>query len=595
MRALRYVFLFVVPSTILAVSCRTASMPESELNLGFEQRESDNTPSHWYVGGDGYVATLDSSIVHGGRYSLHLKYDHEGADPHSSFGVGTSTFPIAAARGKTIRLSGWIRTKEVTKSAGLWLRVDGPGGVLAFNNMYDSAVNDTRDWKRYSFELPVDTSAININFGVLLNGHGDAWYDDLEIQLDSKPYVEPIPFEATSAQLDWLKQHASPIKTVDAGHGFDDLAVLHNFIGSAKIVGVGEATHGTSEFFRMKHRVLEYLVEKEGFNIFAIEANMPECERINEYVLTGQGDPKKLLAGIYFWTWDTQEVLDMIEWMHAYNASGKGRLQFAGFDMQTARVAADEVESYVKRADPKFSDSVTRAYSIVRDVEDVMWSSDKAKAAVKDWAALAGATEVINHLEANQARYVRSLPSGMVDRMIQNARIVEQAVAEKTAMTGGLRDSCMALNIAWIETHNPGARIMVWAHNGHISKSRGHMGSWLSKRYGTQYVNIGFAFNDGTYTAITQSHGGPMAITASPAKLGSLEYTLHATQLPMFFLNLRDAKPSDPNAAWLTKPLPVRSIGAVEDNMYWTQTLPEEYDGLIYIDHSTASHLLPKF
>ena len=114
---------------------------------------------------------------------------------------------------------------------------------------------------------------------------------------------------------------------------------LKKVVGDARIVSLGEATHGTREFFQLKHRMLEFLATQMGFTIFSIEANMPEAYRLNDYVLNGKGDPVKLIKGMYFWTWDTQEVLDMVLWMREFNKSGKGRVEFTGFDMQTPNVA----------------------------------------------------------------------------------------------------------------------------------------------------------------------------------------------------------------------------------------------------------------
>jgi len=93
---------------------------------------------------------------------------------------------------------------------------------------------------------------------------------------------------------------------------------------------LGEATHGTREFFQLKHRMLEFLASEMGFTIFSIEASMPEAYRLNDYVLNGNGDPAQLLKGMYFWTWDTQEVLAMIRWMREFNQSGKGESNSPG-------------------------------------------------------------------------------------------------------------------------------------------------------------------------------------------------------------------------------------------------------------------------
>lgn len=152
----------------------------------------------------------------------------------------------------------------------------------------------------------------------------------------------------------WLRAHAIPLATVEAKHGFDDLQPLKQLIGDARIVSLGEATHGSREIFQLKHRMVEFLASEMGFTIFAIEANMPEAYRVNDYVLNGTGDPAQLLRGLYFWTWDTEEVLAMITWMRDFNQSGKGRIEFTGFDMQTPTVAVDLVRRFVAENDAAY-------------------------------------------------------------------------------------------------------------------------------------------------------------------------------------------------------------------------------------------------
>jgi len=161
--------------------------------------------------------------------------------------------------------------------------------------------------------------------------------------------------------VEWMRTNAVRLTTPEAGHGFADMQPFKKVIGNARIVALGEATHGAREFFQLKHRMLEFLATEMGFTIFSIEANMPEAYRLNDYVLTGKGDPKQLLKGMYFWTWDTQEVLNMILWMREFNKSGKGRVEFTGFDMQTPDVAAEIVRDFVARTDPDYSAALRRA------------------------------------------------------------------------------------------------------------------------------------------------------------------------------------------------------------------------------------------
>ena len=167
--------------------------------------------------------------------------------------------------------------------------------------------------------------------------------------------------QPNDSPVEWIRANAIRLTTPEAGHGFADLQALKKVVAESRIVSLGEATHGSREFFQLKHRLLEFLASEMGFSIFSIEANMPEAYRLNDYVLNGTGDPAQLLRGMYFWTWDTEEVLAMIQWMRAFNQSGKGRVQFTGFDMQIPTVAADNVRAFVSKYEPGYLSSVTEA------------------------------------------------------------------------------------------------------------------------------------------------------------------------------------------------------------------------------------------
>ena len=114
-----------------------------------------------------------------------------------------------------------------------------------------------------------------------------------------------LPRKAATRQevVSWIRKNAIPLKTVQAENGFEDMRPLRSAIGSARLVALGEATHGTKEFFQFKHRMFEFLVEEMGFTVFGIEANWPESLAINDYVVNGTGDPAAALAGLHFWTW----------------------------------------------------------------------------------------------------------------------------------------------------------------------------------------------------------------------------------------------------------------------------------------------------
>ena len=160
-------------------------------------------------------------------------------------------------------------------------------------------------------------------------------------------FAGPIPIDdinpppVPEAVVDWIKGNAIPISSAVPTGSFSDLEPLRELIGDARVVALGEATHGTREFFQMKHRLLRFLVQEMGFNVFAMEASMPESVRMDRYVKGAPGDPAELLSGLYFWTWNTEEVLALIEWMRSYNEdpSHASKVKFYGFDMQTPTVA----------------------------------------------------------------------------------------------------------------------------------------------------------------------------------------------------------------------------------------------------------------
>ena len=203
----------------------------------------------------------------------------------------------------------------------------------------------------------------------ILAAAGDRAADSREVQLGEDLRVDfelgrayppgPAPAEVVS----WIRQHAISLATSEAEHGFADLQPLKGIVGDAHLVALGEATHGTREFFQLKHRLLEFLASEMGFTIFGIEATMPEAFDLNEYVLTGVGDPAQALTGLYFWTWNTEEVLDLIRWMRRYNedASHSKKLKFYGFDMQFSPRAAKVVLQYLRRVDPEAAEAATVA------------------------------------------------------------------------------------------------------------------------------------------------------------------------------------------------------------------------------------------
>jgi erythromycin esterase len=424
----------------------------------------------------------------------------------------------------------------------------------------------------------MDPATVSVAFGVLHPGDGTAWFDSFSIEIDGKPFGSDAStiWRASEAEVRWVREHAIQLATTDPRAALDDLRP----IGAL----VDEGTNGTSEFFQMKHRLTEYLAREKGFTVFAIEANMPEARRLNEYVLTGRGDPRAALSGMDFWTWNTQEVLDLIEWMRAYNASGKGRMEFWGFDLQTPNVAMDSVRAFVRRADASYATELDSAYARIDAVVRERRAGTQSALALASWES--DAARVFGHLESRRNAYVvDGLDTLDVAWAIQNARIVVQA-ARATRVAS--RDSSMAANVKWIGSHQPaGTKLVLWAHNEHVHRDAGRMGGHLRAHYGDAMRVIGFGLGDGEYTAV-----GPRGLAsypATPPPPGSIEEAFRATGLPRFALDLRGAS-GHPDADWLAASHDFRSIGTTAvDGGFFPVSLANAFDAVIYLDHTKPS------
>jgi erythromycin esterase len=358
----------------------------------------------------------------------------------------------------------------------------------------------------------------------------------------------------------WVRTRAIPIRTTDPAAPLDDLAPLQRVIGDATVVGLGEATHGTSEFFRLKHRLFELLVTRMGFRVFAIEANLPEAFTVNEYVLTGKGDPKQALAGLYFWTWDTYEVLDLIEWMRRWNATHAEKLAFYGIDMQTPMVAA-------------------------KNVLDALPADDPAREALAPLARTRSVTAA--QREAAKRALERLIPALHDDVLQRNAIVLQQCMETQTNRS--LRDRAMADNLLWIRQREHGAKIAVWAHNYHISRgTRFTMGTHLARALGASYRPIGFAFGGGTYRAFDMGTHTvhPFTLPLDPPE--TFDGELARIGPPLFAIDLRDA-PLPRRVTW-------RQIGAVGSNGVgepYATNVRHDFDALVFVRTMTSAHATP--
>lgn len=587
----------------------TTGLPaQHPLNLGFETPgiEGYARPWGWTVirAATGGEISMDSAVTRSGRRSLRLA--------HSSGEPGTQALrywiPPHFAWGRQVHVTGWVRGVRNNDVAHLVLEAYGAGLIDSDTASTTPTTSDT-EWQRLELEIAVDSTAHSVLVTVMSTAaEGNIWFDDLEVRVDGRTWDSaPVASVPTREDLGWLRQHVSPLNGVDPVPSELDLDTFARIVGDARVVSLGEATHGTSEFFRMKHRLVQFLVRELGFRVFLIEANQLAVEAINTYVRGGPGDARAVMRTM-FAVWNTYEMLDMIDWMRAHNLRHPDDMvEFIGFDMQDPSHPIDSLAVYLNRAAPELrttADSVYRDYRAAWAAGQYPWGPDSVRAGWRDDAQTMW--ELISSRRADWlAESVSAADSSRVEWAVQNANVVRQAAL--SAFTGELRtrDSAMAENIRWsLARRDAGARAIVWAHDAHVSKAAGEtanyyqgftMGSFLRGFYSEDYRPIGLLTFDGQYTGWLR--GTPISVDLFPAPPGALEEALHRIAQdignPVLIADLRRAM-LDLRGAWLSEPRLIRLIGfAAEDWGFATPiSVGHQFDSVIFVDSTTPSRLV---
>ncbi len=402
-----------------------------------------------------------------------------------------------------------------------------------------------------------------------------------------------------------LRSASVPLVTPEAGHGFTDMQPLKQVVGKARVVALGEATHGTREFFQLKHRLLEYLVAEMGFEIFAIEASWPDCARVNDFVMNGRGDPRLALGGLGFWTWDTEEVLQMILWMRQWNedATHVRKVTFTGFDMQNPIASARALKEYLTQAVPNQFIELDTILPIVLAARAGRSPQDGERSALRQ--AVSG---LAARMDQSRASLVAHSSEDAWAVMRHHARLLCQY--EEMCRGGNqdgrerrdVRDQAMAENALWaLERHGPAAKMVVWAHNAHVSFETGAyltpMGAHLRRALRSDLVAIGFVFDNGRFQARSGLMGPLREFTVAPAFRGSLEWGLRQIAYPLFVLDLRRIPRGSEGATWLARRRSTREVGSIFDPGHaarsWSQhVVMDRFDALVFFEATTRARPL---
>ncbi|MFC9238277.1 erythromycin esterase family protein [Streptomyces decoyicus] len=405
----------------------------------------------------------------------------------------------------------------------------------------------------------------------------------------------------------WLTEHARPLGTLTPGGPHEDLEPLGDSLRDARIVGLGESTHGTREFFRLKHRIIEFLVREAGFTTLAMEASESAARALDAYVRHGTGDPARLITRLGFWTWRTEEMLDLVEWLRAHNRGlpENRQVRFVGTDPQRCADSVDAVDAFLRRVAPERAEDV-RELAVLAQAHPAS-HPDPEQALLRRAEALAG------FLEEHREKFARHATVDAADEALEHARILLRAADLVTRSPGppsgedsvfAVRDRYMADAVARLVDASPEARVIVWAHNGHIAKSTygdgvPALGSRLRERYGDGYYALALLFGKGSFLA---RRGHDLQRPPLRHRIGtgirSVEARFAGTVPGDFYADLRATGPSPEAARWLSAPQMQRTFGALVPRfVYRFHVAPlvpaEDYDGIAFVARSTCSRLLP--
>ena len=390
-------------------------------------------------------------------------------------------------------------------------------------------------------------------------------------------------------------------------------------IGDARLVLLGEATHGTHEFYRERAFITRRLIEEKGFAAVAVEADWPDAYRVNRYArgTSADEDAVEALAGFGrfpTWMWRNADVLDFIGWLRTHNEArpAEERVGFYGLDLYSLRASMQAVLNYLDKIDPEGARRARHRYSCFDRFGD---EQEYGYATTFGLHPSCEQEAVAQLLELHRQRVEYASRDGRVARdefffAEQNARLVSSAEEYYRTMFRGRADSwnlrdrhmvdTLEQLLRFLDGAHPGARVVVWAHNSHLGDARAtemgekgelNVGQLVREAHGANAVLVGFTTYTGTVTAAGEWDGPAHRKHVRPALAGSYERLLHDAGIPRVLLPLR----SDLDlASALAAPRLERAIGVLylpeseRASHYFRARLPEQFDFVLHFDETRA-------
>jgi len=395
-----------------------------------------------------------------------------------------------------------------------------------------------------------------------------------------------------------------------------DYAWLLDMARDKQFVLLGEATHGTAEFYRMRAQITQALISSGGFDAVAIEGDWPDAWRVNRYV-QGQGDDTGEQALSDFerflsWMWRNREFLALIEWLREHNAglAMAERAGVYGLDLYSLYRSAEAVISYLERIDPTQVETARRYYAALDHVRDPASYGYQAASGLRA-SARDGAVRQLLQLRTDEAAYISRNGLAAIDSHYfaeRNAMVVVNAEAYYREMfnrrvnTWNLRDAHMAQTLFSLSDYRQrrggSGRIVVWAHNSHLGDARAteshvrgewNLGQLVRQHTGSQALLIGFTTYTGQVCAASEWDGEPECKRVVSALPDSWEALFHSTGMDRFFLPLGPHASPPLFEVMLERAIGVLYLPQTERvSHYFEASLAGQFDALFHLDETAA-------
>ncbi|MTV40644.1 erythromycin esterase family protein [Duganella radicis] len=417
-----------------------------------------------------------------------------------------------------------------------------------------------------------------------------------------------------------LRQHALPLDTSD------DLDAVLDHVGDATLVLMGEASHGTREFYRLRADISKRLIVERGFDAIAVEADWPDALQVSRFVqMTGSDQTAdQALSGFQRfpqWMWRNEEVVDLLYWMRLHNQHVRDaarRVGFFGLDLYSLHKSMRAVVHYLDQVDPEAAGRARERYSCIDHI-----AADPQR---YGYATAFGLREdcedevvrQLSELSGEAMRHMNQPGVAVSDELFyarQNARVAQNAESYYRAMFGSrdqswnIRDTHMADTLDALRAHiaarkGSPARLIVWAHNSHLGDARAtemgqggqlNLGQLMRERHGMEQTYLlGFTTHEGTVTAASEWDGPAELKRVRPSLPGSVEALMHQLgerTAARFLLPLRGR---DSVRAALPARLQERAIGVIyrpeseRISHYFHADVARQFDALIHVDRGSA-------